>query len=165
MGQPSTLPPPPAVKAANLSTERDATRMSKRNDLYDREIARYRETLRLDTEVAIERYGMTLIHSLSPAERVLALKEMGNEITSAADYYNLGHKFASEESWDEAISYFRRAIEVEPTLTDAIFNLAVCYEKASLLPQAKSTWQAYHDAIDDADDKADVKAHIAGLGI
>jgi len=139
--------------------------MSKKSDLYDRELNRYRETLRLDTEVALERYGMTLIHSLSPAERVLALKEMGNDITSAADYYNLGHKYASDESWDEAISYFRRAIEVEPTLTDAIFNLAVCYEKANLLPQAKSTWQAYHDAIDDPDDKADVKDHIANIGL
>jgi len=139
--------------------------MSKKNDLYERELARYRETLRLDTEVALERYGMTLIHSLSPSEKVLALKEMGNEITDAADYYNLGHMHAEDENWDEAISFFRRAIELEPTLTDAIYNLAVCYQKANLLPQAKSTWQSYHDALSDPAQKADVKAHIQTLGI
>jgi tetratricopeptide (TPR) repeat protein len=139
--------------------------MSKRQDLYDRELNRYRETLRLDTEVALERYGMSLIHSLTPAEKVLALKDMGNEITNSADYYNLGHMHAEDESWDEAISYFRRAIEVEPSLTDAIYNLAYCYEKANLLPQAKSTWQAYHDAIEDSATKSEVKAHLSSLGI
>ncbi len=136
-----------------------------KGDLYEREINRYRETLRLDTEVAQERYGVSLLHSLSPAEKVLALKEMGNEITDPTDYYNLGHMYASEENWDEAINYFRRAIELEPTLTDAIFNLAVCYEKAGLLPQAKSAWQSYSDAIDNEAEKAEVKSHIESLGI
>jgi tetratricopeptide (TPR) repeat protein len=138
--------------------------MSKRADLYERELARYRETLRLDTEVAQDRYGMTLIHSLSPSEKVLALKEMGNEITNAADYYNLGFVHAQDENWDEAINYFRRAIELDPKLADAIYNLGVCYEKANLLPQAKSTWQHYHDAIEDAELKKDIKEHIKALG-
>lgn len=137
----------------------------KKRDLYERELERYRETLRLDSEVALDRYGMTLIHSLTPAERVLALKEMGNEITSAADYYNLGHMYAGEENWDEAINFFRRAIEIEPSLTDAIYNLAVCYQKAGLLPQAKSTWQSYHDAIEDAQERRAVREHIQSLGL
>lgn len=139
--------------------------MSKRQDLYERELSRYRETLRLDSEVALDRYGMTLIHSLSPAERVLALKEMGNEINDPADYYNLGHMHATEENWDEAISYFRRAIDLNPALTDAIYNLAVCYERANLLPQAKSTWQSYMDAISSPAEKKEVKAHIQALGL
>ncbi len=139
--------------------------MSKKNDLYERELARYRETLRLDSEVALERYGMTLVHSLTPSEKVLALKEMGNEITDASDYYNLGHMNAEDENLDEAIGFFRRAIELEPTLTDAIYNLAVCYQKSNLLPQAKSAWQSYHDAIDSTEEKRRVKEHIAGLGI
>ncbi len=136
-----------------------------RNDLYEKELARYRETLRLDSEVALERYGMSLIHSLSPAEKVLALKDMGNEITDPADYYNLGHMHANDENWDEAINYFKRAIDLQPTLTDAIYNLAVCYQKANLLPQAKSAWQSYHDAIDDPAEKAEVQSHIKSLGI
>lgn len=139
--------------------------MVKRQDLYEREMARYRETLRLDTEVAQDRYGMTLIHSLSPSEKVLALKEMGNDITNAADYYNLGFVHGEEENWDEAINYFRRAIELDPKLSDAIYNLAVCYERANLLPQAKSTWQNYHDTIEDNDLKREVKEHIKGLGL
>ena len=136
-----------------------------KNDLYESELARYRETLRLDSEVAQERYGMTLIHSLTPSERVLALKEMGNDITDPADHYNLGHMFASEENWDEAISYFRKAIEIDPTLTEAVYNLAVCYQKASLLPQAKSTWSSYLDLVEDEEHKAEVREHIAQLGL
>lgn len=139
--------------------------MSKKADLYERELSRYRETLRLDTEVAQDRYGMTLIHSLPPTEKVLALREMGNEITNAADYYNLGHVHATDESWDEAISYFRRAIDLDSTMTDAIYNLAVCYQKANLLPQAKSTWQAFHDAVSDAETRRQVKEHIKNLGL
>ncbi len=139
--------------------------MASRGDLYQREIQRYRETLELDVDMAQERYGMSLIHSLPPAERVLALKEMGNEIDNPADLYNLGHHYASEQDWDEAIKYFRRAIEIEPTLTEAIYNLAVCYETAALLPQAKSTWQAYHDAIDSPEERKQVKEHIKQLGI
>ena len=139
--------------------------MSKKHDLYERELGRFRETLRLDTEVAQERYGMTLVHSLSPAEKVLALKEMGNEITDPADFYNLGHMYATQENWDEAISYFRLALDKEPTMTDAIYNLAVCYQKANLLPQAKSTWQTYHSAVEDPEEKKEVKAHIAALGL
>ncbi len=133
--------------------------------MYDKEISRYRETLRLDSEVAHERYGMTLIHSLTAAEKVLALKEMGREITDPADYYNLGHMHAVEENWDEAINYFRRAVELDAEMGDAIYNLAYCYERAGLLPQAKSTWQSYVDILDESDHKNDVKAHIDNLGI
>ncbi|MCC5876875.1 MAG: tetratricopeptide repeat protein [Candidatus Sumerlaeia bacterium] len=138
--------------------------MSKQ-DLYERELTRYRDTLRLDTEVALNRYGMTLIHSLGPAEKVLAMKEMGQEISNPVDYYNLGHMHAVDENWDEAINFFKRAIELDPTLHDALYNLAVCYQKANLLPQAKATWQTYHDSIDDEDHKVAVKGYIEALGI
>ena len=139
--------------------------MASKGDLYEREIQRYRETLKLDVDMAQDRYGVTLLHSLPTSDRVLALRDMGNEITNPVDFYNLGHRYAADEDWDEAIKYFRRAIELEPTLTDAIYNLAVCYESASLLPQAKSTWQAYHDAIFEQDEREAVKEHIAQLGI
>lgn len=138
--------------------------MSKQ-DLYERELARYRDTLRLDTEVALQRYGVTLIHSLGPAEKVLAMKEMGQEISNPVDYYNLGHMHAMEESWDEAIELFNRAYQLDPTLTDALFNLAVCYQKANLLPQAKKKWQSYHDAIEDPAIRQQVKGYIEDLGI
>ena len=139
--------------------------MSKKNDLYERELARYRETLRIDPDMAQTRYGMTMIHSLSPADRALALKAMGNDITDPVDYYNLGHMKAAQGEWDEAINYFRRATEINPAIHDALFNLALCYEKANLLPQAKMAWQSYHDAISDGDTRRQVKEHIVELGL
>ena len=90
-----------------------------RADLYDRELSRYRETLRLDSEVAQVRYGMTLIHSLAPDEKVLALKSMGSEPTEAVDYYNLGVASAKAEDWNEAVNLFKRAAEINDSLNAA----------------------------------------------
>jgi tetratricopeptide (TPR) repeat protein len=139
--------------------------MSRKQDLYERELARYRETLKIDPTMAADRYGMVLIHSLDAAERVLALQSMGNDVTDAVDFYNLGHMKASQEHWDEAISYFVRAHETDPTMTDALYNLAYCYQKANLLPQAKVAWQRYHDAISDSELRKRVKEHIATIGL
>lgn len=133
------------------------------NDLYERELGRYRETLKLDTKLALDRYGMTLINSVNPAERARALKSFGVEVTDAVDFYNLGVQAGSEDNWTEAITHFRKAIEADPALTAAIYNLALCFEKTGHTPQAKSTWEIYVDAIDDKEEIALVKEHIAEL--
>lgn len=132
-------------------------------DLYERELDRYRETLRLDKDVAAERYGMTLINSLTPAERVQVIRHLGFEITEAVDFYNLGCQSAFEENWSEAINLFRQAAEMDPEMTEAIHNLAICYEKTGHTPQAKATWQVYLDVVEDAHEKARITDHLKTL--
>jgi len=132
-------------------------------DLYERELGRYRETLKLDPKLALERYGMTLINSINPAERARALKSFGMEVTDAVDFYNLGVQAGNEDNWTEAITHFRKALETDPSLVDAIYNLALCYEKTGHTPQAKSTWEIYIESIDDEDEIADIRSHVAEL--
>lgn len=132
-------------------------------DLYERELQTYRELLASDKEQALSRYGMTLINSLNPAERAGALKGWGVEITEPLDHYNLGVQAAREENWSEAIVHFKKAIELDPTLTEAIYNLALCFEKTGHVPQAKSTWDIYIKAVGSDDETRRIKQHLADL--
>lgn len=136
---------------------------AKEPDLYERELARYRRIIARDPHEALQRYGMTLMNSLNPAERAQILKELGDEITDAMDFYNLGVQFAQEENWSEAILYFKRSVEQDPDLLEAIYNLALCYEKTGHTPQAKSTWQVYADSCRNPDEAKRIAAHIGEL--
>jgi tetratricopeptide (TPR) repeat protein len=138
--------------------------MAKRTaDLYERELERYREILRLDPNVAADRYGWTLINSLDPAERALFLREMGWEITEAVDFYNLGCHAASEENWSEAIVHFKRAAENAPNMLEAFYNLALCFEKTGHIPQARATWEIYLGSIGEGSERSRINEHLATL--
>lgn len=138
--------------------------MSKsRLSLYDRELNRFRETLKVNPDAAVSRYGFTLIHSLAYDERVTALKALGMQPNSAVDFYNLGVAAARQEDWNEATNLFKRAVELDGTLRDAVYNLAYCYERAGLVPQARSTWQVYADMMTTAEERDAVREHAAEL--
>jgi len=132
-------------------------------DLYDRQLANYRAALEKDPEAALAQYGMSMINSLSPAERALAMKKFGFEITEAVDFYNLGVHFAQQENWGEAIDYFKKALEIDPELNDAVYNLALCYEKTGHVPQAKQVWDIYLKSVEDGSERHKVEQHIASL--
>ena len=131
-------------------------------DLYERELDRYRETLKLDNDVALNRYGLTLLNSVNPAESATILRELGFELTEAVDFYNLGVQAAQEENWSEAIVHFKRAVEIDEKMLQAVYNLALCYEKTGHVPQAKSTWEVYIKHIE-GDERERIKLHVAAL--
>ncbi|MCB2154452.1 tetratricopeptide repeat protein [bacterium] len=131
-------------------------------DLYERELDRYRETLKLDYDVALGRYGLTLLNSVNPAESATILRDLGFELTEAVDFYNLGVQAAQEENWSEAIVHFKRAVEIDEEMVQAIHNLALCYEKTGHVPQAKSTWEVYLKHVD-GDDQERIQEHMAEL--
>ncbi len=137
--------------------------VSREADLYERELARYRETLKMGSDLALDRYGMTLINSLNPAERARALKAFGSDIADAVDFYNLGVQAGAEDNWTEAIESFRKALEIDPALNQAVYNLAICYEKTGHTPQAKQMWEMYLEGASDKDEIAAVKTHMAEL--
>lgn len=132
-------------------------------DLYEREMARYRRVLESDPQLALETYGMTLVNSLDPAERTLALQAFGHGEATAVDYYNLGVREAQRENYSRAIEHFRQAIEADTDLVDAIHNMAVCYEKTGFNDAAKSTWKVYLDIIGEGDLAARIRAHMDSL--
>jgi len=135
----------------------------KEADLYERNIGLYRELMASDKDSALNLFGVSLINSVNPAERALALREWGAETAEAVDFYNLGCHFAAQQNYAEAINHFRKAIEIDPNLSEAIYNLAVCYEKSGFIPQARSTWDVYLNVTTDEADKARVREHIGTL--
>lgn len=132
-------------------------------DLYDRNISRFRDLMREDKDAAFGLFGMTLINSINPAERAEALRHWGFEVTEAVDYYNLGCHSAHEENWSEAIVHFKHAIQMDPNLTQAIYNMAICYEKTGHMPQARSTWEVYVDVTSDETEKRLIGQRIQSL--
>jgi len=135
----------------------------KEADLYERNLNLYRELMAGKKDAALDLFGVTLINSVNPAERAMALKDWGVETVEAVDLYNLGCHFAAQQNYAEAINHFRKAIEIDPNLSDAIYNLAVCYEKAGFIPQAKSTWDVYVNVTKDEGEKARTREHMAAL--
>ena len=134
-----------------------------KSDLYERELARYRQLIESDPGMALQTYGMTLVNSLDPAERTMALRAFGIEAASAEDLYNLGVREARRENYTQAIDYFRQAVEANPDLLDAIHNLAICYEKTGHVPAAKDTWEVYLDIVGNTDEAARVREHVKSL--
>lgn len=132
-------------------------------DRYEKDLEEYKQLLSKDSEEALKRFGLALIHSINPAERVLALRSFGIEASSPKDFYNLGVHAIQQDNWTEAIVNFKQAIEADPSQTDAIYNLALCYEKTGHIPQAKQTWEIYVDVISDEREKETIREHLETL--
>ena len=138
--------------------------MAKREaDLYERNISRFRDIMRDDHVAAFDLFGMTLVNSINPAERAQALRQWGFEVTEAVDFYNLGCQSAHEENWGEALVHFKHAIQLDPNLIQAIYNMAICYEKTGHLPQARSTWEVYVEVTNDETEKRVIGQRLQAL--
>ena len=133
-------------------------------DRYDSDIKKYRELVHSDSQRALDQFGISLLYSLNPADRVRALRDLGFEANRAVDFYNLGVQAMQDENFTEAIINFKQSIELDSGLTDAIYNLALCYEKTGHTPQAIQTWDVYQDVCEDEDEKEIIKEHLAELG-
>jgi hypothetical protein len=48
-------------------------------------------------------------------------------------------------------------------MTQAIYNMAICYEKTGHLPQARSTWEVYLDVTQDETEKRVIGARLQTL--
>lgn len=138
--------------------------MAVRQDLYEREVTRFREDIKKDAAAAVRHYGISLLHSLSPDERAQALRTLGAELVLAEDFCNLGIAAAKDGNFAEAAGLFKTAAEKSSSMTDAIYNMAYCYEKAGMLPQATAAWNTYAETLPTGQDKLDVKKHASELG-
>lgn len=132
-------------------------------DRYEKDLEEYKELLVKDSEEALKRFGLGLIHSINPAERVLALRSFGIEANSPIDFYNLGVHAMQQDNWTEAIVNFKQAVEADSTQFDAIYNLALCYEKTGHVPQAKQTWEIYISVVNDEREVEMIREHLESL--
>lgn len=132
-------------------------------DRYDSDLNKYRDLVHTDSQRALDQYGIAMLYSLNPADRVRALRDLGYEANRADDFYNLGVQAMQDENFTEAIINFKQAIELDSSLTNAIYNLALCYEKTGHTPQAIQTWDVYVDVCEDDDEKEMIKEHLGEL--
>lgn len=54
-----------------------------------------------------------------------------------------GRSAASLEEFDKALEHLNRAIELDSSRLEPLFNLALCRQKMKLFQQAKEAWQSY----------------------
>jgi tetratricopeptide (TPR) repeat protein len=134
--------------------------------LYERELKNFRDAYQDDPQKAFDAYGLTLMQSLTGEEALELSGRLGFEPRDAADLYNRGVLSAKTEDYTKAIEHFRHALEQDSTLLDAVYNLAICYERTKQFPQALSTWQTLLDSLREqrnAEEAKMIKDRIAAI--
>lgn len=134
--------------------------------LYERELKNFRDAYQEDPRKALDVFGLTLTHSLTGEEVLELYGRAGFEPRDAADLYNRGVVAAKSEDYTKAIEHFRHALEKDSTLLDAVYNLAICYERTKQFPQALSTWQTLLDSLREqrnTDEAKMIKDRIAAI--
>ena len=61
--------------------------------------------------------------------------------TNAYAYYNLGVVIHEKRQLDEAITYYKKAIQIDPNLTDAYYNLGIALQEEEQFEEAITYYQ------------------------
>lgn len=160
----NNVPTPPAEEPAARNAADDARRPA--DQCHGRYVEWFRQSLAAEGEVAYQRWGMPLFHSLAPEEIEAQTAALGLDVTDALDFYNRGCLLASREDYAGAVKAFDRAIQLDANLSEAVFNRALALEKSGDIAAARQGWQQYLDRFgetEDADDVNDVKDHLGEL--
>lgn len=104
----------------------------------------------------------TLMHSSTNPDEVLAIMAdyARNNQNDAIAQYNFAFELHSQKKIDDAMTYYQKAIQLDPKLIDAYLNLASIYKEKANYPEALTTLQTALK-IDPANTKVkDVMAQI-----
>src|SRR4030095_11447595 len=93
---------------------------------FDKAVDQFREALRLDPKNAKARNDLGA-----------ALLEQGKLHSSEAERQNAAEEFA------ESLQHLNKALELDASLTEALFNRALLYQHMKLPSQAEEDWRAY----------------------
>ena len=76
-----------------------------------------------------------------------AIKEFEQALNGSKNqaqvYNDLGVAWLQKEDYSQSINSFDKALQLDGNLQDALFNLALAYEKQSRLEEAKTSWNEY----------------------
>lgn len=139
------------------------TNPPKRN-LHERDLEVYRQSLDVNLEEGLARFGFALFHSLPLDERALYREALGLACQDAVDHYNLGGACASREDFERAIACWREALRMDPSLCEAEFNIALAYERMNDLAKARKHFKHYRETATDPEEKQAVENHLAEMG-
>ena len=96
-----------------------------------------------DALAEIERLKKELSESKSEAEQLRLTKAYNKETDalSATDWFQKGYNAGINEEYDKSISFFLRAIELDPDYADAYNNLGIAYYNQGNYTKAIEMWE------------------------
>jgi tetratricopeptide (TPR) repeat protein len=89
------------------------------------------------------------------------LESRGNLIPEALN--DLGVALFELEKYDDAISYFSKALESRPALNEALFNRALAASKAGRYEQSRQDWKEFIDKSSDPRWKQEAESRLKDL--
>jgi tetratricopeptide (TPR) repeat protein len=128
-----------------------------------RQVEQFAESLAKDGELALQRWGFPLFHSLSDEQVQAQRQVLGFPLRDALDHYNHGCMLAGQGDFTGAIKSFDQALKLNPELEEAAFNRAVALEQAGNANGARDAWKAYVEQYPDSEETADVRLHLTTL--
>lgn len=146
-----------------VSSEEFSPVQTENIDFYQGEVERYQETIDRDLDESFLRYGFSLYHSLPPEKLVVLNQKLGFFKGDAVDKYNLASLEILEENYAKAAEILEDTLKEEPELSDAIYNLALCYEKLDRKNEALPLWEQYKEIIEDEEEQDMIENHIAEI--
>ena len=111
--------------------------------LYRHTLEKFQHLLAKNRDKAFRQFGMTMFHSLPEDKKTRLREAWGINPQDATTHYNLGVIAASEGNWAKAIERFSRAFEMDATLLDALYNLALATEKKGETKEARELFERY----------------------
>ena len=134
-----------AALEGDAAEQQDAEGESK--DLYQAELERFRASWKTSLDGALDRYGMTMIHSITPEEYITLRQQLNVKNEKPQDLYNLGTVAAGLEEYEEAVKNFEACLKMDKTFAPALFNLGVVFEKQGQIDRAKGCFEKYCEVL------------------
>lgn len=131
--------------------------------LTDIQLAAFSAAVAADPKDAYSRWGLALFHSQSDEQAQAQMTALKIELKDALGHYNHGVVLAQKEKYADAARSFAKAAELDPTLIEAVYNLALAEEKAGNTSEARKRWNRYLELCQDPEESAEVKNHITEL--
>lgn len=132
-------------------------------DFYDKEINKYKKTLKRDKDTAFKRYGFTVFHSLDDYEKIELKEELGFEAVDEQDFYNIATTAAVKGDYEKAKKFFEKALKSKKDFPNASFNLALTYAKLNDNKKAVDLLKDYLKNVEDPFEKEEVEEFISEL--
>lgn len=133
-------------------------------ELLEIEIERYVQALEADPAAAMRQYGFTLFHSLPPLRQVALTEKLGLAPAEPNDHFALAALAISREEYKAAVGQLQKCLAADPECADAVYNLALCYEKLGNKSQAVQQWNRFLEMTESSEDRSTVEAHLVELG-
>ena len=98
--------------------------------VFENQLDSFKSLVEKDVSYAVDRFGLSVLYSLSPAEQWrVAPAVLGASEKDALYYYNEGTILAEEGDHAAAVKQLTKATDLDPKFAEACYNLAVCLQE------------------------------------